>query len=97
MHYSNDSFKLLPEVPQLLHVLLGLGMELDHLLPTGHASVLIVSLHCRVDTRLEGQQLKHTREIYVIGPCTSTKLMLVNGRYEMFKNGMMLYHKTWHD
>ena len=84
MHYSNDSLKLLPEAPQLLHVLLGLGVELGHLLPTAHASVLIVGLHSRVDTRLEGQQLKHTREIYVIGPSTSTKVMLVNGHYENY-------------
>ena len=65
MHYGNDCFKLLPEASQLLHVLLGLGMELDNLIPTAHTSVLIVGLHCRVDARLEGHQLKYISKIDV--------------------------------
>ena len=60
MHYCDDSFKLFPEAPQLLHVLLGLGMELDHLFPAAHTSVLIVGFHCGIDARLECQQLKIT-------------------------------------
>ena len=65
MHYGNDRLKLLPEASQLLHVLLGLGMELDHLIPTAHTSVLIVGFHRRVDARLEGQQLKYISKIDV--------------------------------
>ena len=65
MHYSNDRLKLLLEASQLVHVLLGLGMELDNLIPTAHTSVLIVGLHCRVDARLEGQQLKYISKIDV--------------------------------
>lgn len=63
MHHGDDSFKLLPEASQLLHVLLGLGVELDHLLPTAHTPVLIVGLHGGVDTGLECQQLNNNNNI----------------------------------
>ena len=59
MHHGDDCFKLLPEASQLLHVLLGLGVELDHLFPTAHTPVLVVGLHGGVDTGLECQQLNN--------------------------------------
>ena len=74
MHYCDDSFKPFPEAPQLLHVLFGLGMELDHLFPTAHTSVLIVGSHCGVDARLEGQQLKN----YIREKRTCTRAILLN-------------------
>ena len=53
LHGSDDCLKLLSQACQLFHVLLRLGVELHHLSPVTGTPVLIVGLHCGVDTRLE--------------------------------------------